>query len=65
MSEGCRSGREKSDVVVAEKKSAGRAEGSVSGGRASSASKMSSMSEVNFSRGAKDVHEIKVEIEME
>jgi hypothetical protein len=57
MSDGCRSGREKSDVVVAEKKSAGREEGSASGEMASSASKMSSIRDVSFSRGAREVHE--------
>ena len=51
--------------MVAEKKSAGRAEGSASGGRASSASKMSSMSDVSFSRGAKDVREAFVEVDIE
>jgi hypothetical protein len=52
MSEGCKRGREKSDVEDVEKNSAGRVEGSASGGRASSASKISSMSEVSFSSGA-------------
>jgi hypothetical protein len=52
ISEGCKSGREKSVVDVVEKKSAGSVEGSASGGRASSASKISSMRDVSFSRGA-------------
>lgn len=51
-------------MVVVEKKSAGRAEGSESGERASWASKISSMSDVSFSRGAKVVREGQIEIEM-
>jgi len=53
MSKCCRRGREKSVVVVAEKKEGEREEGSASSGSESSASKTSSMSEISFSRGAK------------
>jgi hypothetical protein len=53
MSNVCRSGREKSDVV-GEEKSTGREEGSGSVGIVSSASKISSMSKVSFSRGAEE-----------
>lgn len=54
ISDGFRSGREKSVVVFVEKNSNWREDGSASSGSASSASKTSSMSDVSFSRGAKE-----------
>lgn len=58
MTVGLRRGRDVSVVVPGEKNSEGRSERSTSGGRASSASKISSISEVSFSRGASRKHRL-------